>query len=370
MRGILRIGALAVAVALAVTTAGCTTTGTPHPRRESTGSPSAPPVPPTPKRVEDLALTLSGSTHVVLHWGKPDLNGGSDVIRYGVATWIVVDGKQIFFHYVYVDSTAATTTFAVPRLETGTSYAFGVKAYNANNRDADYGNIVTTVTGVTDSKARPPRTTLHFVRPRDVEDDVGTSNTNQVLTFQWRKPSTRGGYGIAHYLLDRRVFTDGRWNPVDIRTITDPAPTVRYVYYPETAGTEYEVRLRTVTMHGTVSAWGPWNRQTIYRIDRSPAAPETPRVTARTSTTVTLTDARPGANGGYFVDKFWVTTEEYEDGAWKQVAHTIYPSGSGSLKAVVTKLRPRTTYRFRVSAVNYLGNEGPQSPSVTTTTRS
>jgi hypothetical protein len=363
------IAVIAVALIVAAGIAGCTNGSTPHPEHASSAPPSARPVPPTPKRVEDLSLTLTRPTRVTLRWGKPGLNGGSDVIRYGVATWIVVDGKRIFFRYMYVDSTGSTTSFAVPRLETGTSYAFGIKAYNADNRDAVYGNIVTAVTGMTHPHARPPRTTLAFIQPRDVEDSVGTTNRNQLLTLQWRKPSTGGGYGIDHYLLERRIVENGRWHPVDTKTITDPAKVVRYSYYPLVGGTEYEVRVRAVTTRSAMSAWGPWNIQTIYRVDRAPDAPATPRVTSKTGTTVTLSVARPDANGGYFINKYWVTTERYEKGVWTPVSHKIYPSEAATLTAVVANLAVHTRYRFRVSAVNFLGGEGPQSGYATASSR-
>jgi len=361
------IAGLVLGLTITLVSTGCAPAGRSTPDTTlKAGSSSI--APPTPQRVEDLALQLTNPTDVRLTWSKPDLNGGSDVVRYGVATYVVLGGTKIFYHYAYVNSTAGTTTYSVPGLETGTAYAFAVKAYNSNNRDANYGNVVTTTTGVTDTDALPARSSLTFVRPTDVEGELGESNKDQELTFQWTKPGTNGGYGIAHYELERRDYRDGGWHLVDYRSVVNPAQSVQYVYRPLAGGTKYEVRVRAATTESATSAWSDFSIHTVYRVDRPPAAPAAPTESAKTATTVSLRIDRPATNGGYYIDRYWVTAEQYEAGAWVRTSHTIHSSEKSSLTAVVTHLRADTKYRFRVSAVNYLGDEGPQSGNLTVTT--
>jgi hypothetical protein len=181
----------------------------------------------------------------------------------------------------------------------------------------------------------------------------------QQVELTWNLPISNGGSRIRDYVVQRS--TDGRtWTTVDDGVSAKRRALVGRL----TNGTRYRFRVAAVNAAGQ----GPWSvpveaaprwRPSATGRPTAAVAPA-PRVASRQ---VALSWSLPASNGGSRITDY-VIQRSLDGRTWT----TVNDGVSAKRRAVVGRLSNGTRYRFRVAAVNGVG-QGPWSATVRATPR-
>jgi len=107
-----------------------------------------------------------------------------------------------------------------------------------------------------------------------------------------------------------------------------------------------------------MSGVGPPSKSTTVHVTDVPGCAASPEVTSRTEHEATLTFRAPDNNGGSAITGYIVEMKTSTESTWRIVGNNVT-----ELKFVATGLEPRSSYRFRVTAVNKAGPGQPSAPS-------
>jgi len=203
----------------------------------------------------------------------------------------------------------------------------------------------------------------------------GTDVTNSSCTLSWNAPQYDGGSPVTGYHVEMYKWSQWiSWNapqydggsPVTgyhvemykwsqwIRMNTTPITACFNDLTDLVKGTKYEFRVCALNAAGV----GPPSKSTTIHVTDVPGCPAAPEVTSRTEHEAALTFRAPDNNGGSAITGYIVEMKSSSESTWRIVGNNVT-----RMKFVATGLKPRSSYEFRVTAVNKAGPGQPSAPS-------
>jgi titin len=281
----------------------------------------------TPRTVPGVPRSpeaFPGNEAVTVTWINPATNGGSLITGYRVQR------SRNNTNWTTLATTAPSArSYVATGLFNGTNYQFRVIALNAAGAGAPSAVVAATPRPLPSAPLSPA------VQPGD-----------QRAIVRWATPAGTGGSPITAYRVQQS--TNGRdWTTVATR----PATARSSILNGLTNGANHQFRVRAVNATGE----GPPSAG-VSAVPRSrPAAPGSLRAVPG-DRRVTLWWTRPPSDGGSAITAYRI--QRSTNGRdWTYAA-----TRPGSASSVITTgLVNGTTYRFRVVAVNALGNSAPSA---------
>lgn len=281
------------------------------------------PAPTVPDAPTSLVISNLGSKNVNLGWTAPEFNGGASISDFRVAlsrdegnTW--TSAKQY---------ASTSQSISVSGLAPGTTYQVRVSAVNEVGASSYLTSSVTTL-------ATEP------VAPTGLRAfDQSTTS----LALAWILPASNGGSAIVDYKVEVSS------NCSTFRTInTTPSANLGVRITGLNPGTKYCFRVSTKTEVGYSL---PSKVVEVTTFGYPPSAPTSLGVKA-SATSVTLSWKAATSTRGSAVRNYIVEYSKNYGTTWIKVKKPV----STSRTLVITGLKSTTTYLFRVTAVNDVGN--------------
>ena len=288
---------------------------------------------------EPRELTLNSViyTEAQVSWTAPADNGGAPIIRYSIE--ISPDGGTTWFRNGWTIGTKPDWYFAV--LNPGTTYTYRVTPVTKAGSGASATGTFTTIAIAPDA-------------PRNAKV---TEITGSGLTLSWSLPISNGGSPITDYLVEMSSDGGGTWKPVP--HIASNNLAMKITGLP--AGTKRWFRVSTVTAVGTSESFTSTSAVTL---GNAPATPTALKVSARTSTTVTITWNQAQVVGGSPVRNFVIEFSKDGGSTWLTAKSAVTKAQSSTISG----FKSGTNYKIRVRAVNDVGSSAA-STFVSVTTR-
>jgi titin len=186
---------------------------------------------------------------------------------------------------------------------------------------------------------------------------AATSIAATTLTLTWELPTSNGGSAITDYKIEVSSNGGSTWSAIPHTASNSRAFNVTGL----AKGTSYRFRVSTITAVGTSSATVALS---VTTLGNAPASPTALKVTATTTTTVTLSWSQAAVVDGSAVRNYIVEYSTNSGSTWTVATKPV----STSKSVTISGFRTKSTYRFRVKAVNDVGASG-YSNAVTVTTR-
>jgi len=258
-----------------------------------------------------------GNTQANLTWTAPTSDGGSPITGYEVTPYIATVAQPS----IVFNDTATVQT--ITGLTNGTAYRFTVAAINAVGfgPQSGFSNVVTPAT-VPDAPT------------------IGTAiRGNTSATVSWT-PGSNGGAPITAYIVT--PYISGLPQPATTFNSTATTQTVTSL----ANGTTYTFTVEAVNVAGTSAESGQSNAVTPATVAGMP----TIGTATAGNTQATVSWTAPSSDGGSPITGYIVT-------AYVGINPVLQtPYNSTATTQVFSGLTNGTTYRFRVRAVNSVGN--------------
>ena len=198
----------------------------------------------------------------------------------------------------------------------------------------------------------------------DAPDNIQvTEMTNTSCTLKWNAPRHDGGSPVTGYYVEMycaQSWTNNELNNDSVWTTVNKAAITRCCIGIDDLlrDHEYWFRVRAENAAGV----GPPSEHifVFLHVTDVPGCPPAPEVTCRRKHEATLTLQPPDSDGGSAITGYIVEMKSDSEREWKTAAGQLYLS---ELKFVATGLKSKTSYEFRVAAVNESGPGEPSPPS-------
>jgi hypothetical protein len=270
----------------------------------------------------DLVVKDIASNSAVLNWSAPSDFGGVSLTDYKVET-----SRDGMTWAVVTKSVSLTRSLKLTGLAPGTTYQVRISAINSVGASDPLSGSVTTLAVVP-------------TVPRSLK---GTGKSLSTATLAWSLPASNGGSAITDYKVEVSS------NCSTFTTISRAASkNLGFKVTGLKAGTRYCFRVSAKNSVGFSDA----SSELIVVTDgNAPNAPTSLAVRAST-TSVTLSWKAATVIDGSPVRNYIVEYSKNGGSTWVKVSKPL----STSLSLKVTGLKGKTTYLFRVTAVNDVGN--------------
>ena len=259
-------------------------------------------------KVTGLRVVTRTDHSLVICWSQASSAGGYTVEKYNGTKWVsvaeITDNK--------------TTTCCVSDLNAATEYKLRVRAYAMSGTKKLYSSNIGTISD--------------YTYPSRVTGIKLTARTASSLTLSWDKNTGADGYLIE-------LYQSGKW--VNVTKITNKA-TTSYRVSGLNAGKAYLFRIRAYVKTGNSSLSSCYLNTIAART--LPSAVTGFKLTARTSTSLTMGWDKNASAGGYIV-------EQYKNGKWVSIAKL----SKAATTYRVTGLKAGATYKFRIKAYTMSG---------------
>ncbi|MEY4275744.1 MAG: hypothetical protein RIS26_207 [Actinomycetota bacterium] len=291
----------------------------------------------TPSAPTALVIKNASNGAFSVSWKAPADNGGAAIYDYTLE--VARDGSDNWIEVESVES--LVKAYTVRGMAPGTAYQVRVSAVNAAGYSEYVTGTFTTVKTVASA-------------PQDLE--VGNVTPNGAL-LSWTLPESNGGDNLSDYKVEVssncKVFTAIK-HTASIATsfaVNNLAAGTRYCF---------RVSAKNGIGYGAVS-----NVIEVVTFGNVPGVPSALRVTARSKTSIGLGWTKPTVIDGSAVRNYIVTYSKDLGETWT----TVRKSVSTSTSLTVTGLQSATTYWFKVTAVNDVGQSQEQENPLVVVTK-
>uniref|UniRef100_A0A8C2FGJ6 Fibronectin type-III domain-containing protein n=1 Tax=Cyprinus carpio TaxID=7962 RepID=A0A8C2FGJ6_CYPCA len=286
---------------------------------------------PDPPQTPEITAVTKDS--VVLCWGAPASNGGSEIINYRIEK-----RDRISLRWVKCNKRNVTDLhFKVTALVPGHEYEFRVFAENA--------------AGISEPSPSSPfvKATDTLFKPGPPGNPRILDTTNSSITLAWNKPVYDGGSEITGYILETCLpgTEEEEW------TIVSPKDGVKGTSFTITnlkENQEYKINVSAVNCEGIGEAAPVPVDIRIVVLDK-PGPPTGPvKVDEVTSDSVTISWKPPEYDGGCTINNYIVEKRDTSTTNWQIVAANLART---QIKA--GRLKTGSEYQFRIAAENRYG---------------
>ncbi|CAH8634151.1 unnamed protein product [Dicrocoelium dendriticum] len=288
----------------------------------------------TPDAPSNLNVADVDADKVTLEWTKPRKDGGKRITGY------VVEYKPVNADDWEKGPTVREPTATVDGLKKGEKYVFRVCAKN----DVGVGEP----SGSTRPVECKPKYTTADSPGQPTVDDVGKN----YVELSWPRPVKDGGARITGYVVEKRKKNSPDWEPATKDGKPVSGNQARIDDLDE--GGEYEFRVKPVNAAGVGAPSEPTPMTKIRPKRDKPDAPDDVKVAELFADHCKLEWKAPEHDGGSPITGYVVEKCDAVTGVWERVPNT----GTGT-SCPVKGLTEGKRYRFRVAAVNTLGESEP-----------
>lgn len=284
------------------------------------------------------AFNPNGPNGGVLTWDAPESLGSPALVGYVVQ--YSEDGKA----WLELPSgSTSSTSLTISGLVADKDYWFRVRGENGGtlNQDTSFMNLAWSEFFVHTLSAQTPSA------PTGLQS---TQVTETTLTLGWSLPTSNGGAPITDYKVEVSS------NCSTYTVLSHPASNnLAFDVTGLNAGTRYCFKVSAINSAGA----SPTSEVlTLTTVGNPPAAPTSLSVKA-SKTSVVLGWKKPTSVGSGAIRNFIVEYSKDGGNTWI----TVKKSVSTSTKLTITGLKSKRSYKFRVTAVNDVGNS-PTSKSL------
>ncbi|GFO38541.1 titin, partial [Plakobranchus ocellatus] len=301
---------------------------------ESSIKPKKPATKPSPP-VGPIKFSDLTRTSVTLSW-RPSEDDGGDMI-----TGYILEKKEAW-KTVWSPVTEVSpdiTSYCVQKLRENQEYVFRVLAENSVGRSLPL-----------ESDSVTPK--HPYGPPSAPQGPLETSDlTATTVTLSWQPPKSDGGQPLTGYVLERRDTKRSTWTPVE-----KVKPNVNsYTVQDLSTGVDYHFRVTAENKEGVSPPLETSATVRPFKELEPPSSPKGPmKLSDFTETSVTMHWQQPAEDGGSNITDYVLEVQEGNKD-WKNL--TKVESYTTKYKAV--DLKEGTQYKFRVSAVNKVGQSKP-----------
>jgi titin len=294
-----------------------------------------------PRAVSAIRVEEIGTDSCHIAWDAPEVDGGKPIFQYGVQ----ISKSAQFDELRDLGCVAAagherTGRFLVESLEPGERYYFRVQAISELGA------------GEWSAPSAPVR--IRHNTPGVVEDITIQEPTATAIPITFDKPSSNGGVEIISYDIQLAQQPLGEWGRI-VSAIHHPAGRQRVIVHDLRPGTIYALRVRACNTEGP----GQWleGPATVMTNRSKPDQGNPPKVLTMFSDKLMLEWELPGIDGGSSIHQVKLEVCDVPFKNWSPVACTELH------RVMVKDLQPGRQYRFRVAAVNEIGQGDWSEPS-------
>jgi titin len=188
----------------------------------------------------------------------------------------------------------------------------------------------------------------------DVPTNLSATLGNTQASLTWTAPVADGGAYITDYYLEYKTASASTWSAFSHGASTSTSATITGL----TNGTNYMFRVSAISSYGTGA---PSN--IVYAEPATTPGTPTALTPMGGAQQVALTWSAPASDGGALITNYIVEYKRTVDPGWTTFTHTL----SNATSATVTSLLAATSYDFRVTAVNAIGNGSATGTSTAST---
>ena len=317
----------------------------------------------------DLNAVEDTAGEVTLTWSAPEDDGGYPITGHGIVRSHYAtgsDGLLDRIHEVLTEDTgSATTTYVDSSVKERTGYDYRVRAINS----AGAGSLSASVSIATARQT--------YGVPYWPEDLNAVEHTTGAVTLTWSEPEDDGGYLITGHGIIRSHYaigSDGRLDRIhEVLTEDTGSATTTYVDSTIKERTGYDYRVRAINSAGTGRVSASVTIVTARQTYGVPYSPVDLNAVEDTAGEVTLTWSAPEDDGGYPITGYSIIRSHYatgQDGRLNRIHEVLTEdTGSATTTYVDSTVEERTTYDYRVRAINSAGASGVSSSVSITTAR-
>ena len=290
---------------------------------EASAVPAGAPGPPT------LTAASPSSGSVALSWNAPASNGGAGITGYRVYRSTASGGE------ILLTTLGAVTSWTDTGLTNGTTYYYKVTALNSVGESA----LSNELSGTPAAAATVPGAPV-------LNSATAGSTT---VSLSWSAPGSNGGSAITGYKVYRGTTSGGETLLATLGNVTSFGDSGL------ANGTTYYYK---VTAVNAVGEGGQSNERSATPAT-VPGAPALNSVTAGNGT-VALAWAAPASNGGAAITNYKVYRGTFSGG------ETLFTTLGNVASWTDTSVTNGTTYYYKVSAVNSVGDSATSGESSAT----
>ena len=277
---------------------------------------------------------------MMIQWRAPKDDGGTPVTNYVVEK---KDVKKPWEPWSVVSSSGTSTKAKVSRLEKGREYIVRIRAENK--------------IGIGAGLESPPTIAKHMFDPPSPPGLPECSDiTENAVTVEWALPENDGGSPISGYVIERREMT-GKW----IRVNKTPVLDLRYRVSGLFEGNSYEFRVFAENIAG-ISGPSPISDPVkATRALTKPGPPGSPKLKDWSKSYADLCWIKPTRDGGSPILGYSVEAQKSGSAQWDKINKDNIKICAFRVQGLIEGME----YRFRIRAINKIGESEPRELSET-----
>ena len=296
-------------------------------------------VPSIPLNIDCIYI---GTKEVTLQWECPNHDGGSPIKNYSIemcelrkkktSEWAIVTDTIEFIH----------TSYNVTKLHEGRSYYFRIRAIKSvgSSEPATLDTLIRTKKAI-----EPPGTPKGPLKIDAVD--------NESITVSWKSSQTDD---VNNYVIEIRDVIKANWVVVGRTSSTHNSFKIPNLTY----NNQYFVRVRAENEANLISQALESEKPIVVKSSNSvPSEPLDIKVVSVEKNMITLQFKKPESDGGLPIQWYIIEKRDSNRLSWIKEAKIKAKSDQEIITCEIHDLNPGTSYLFRVTAENLIGQSLP-----------
>lgn len=288
-------------------------------------------------------------TGIDLSWSAPDDDGGEDITGYKIER---KEATETRYSTIKADTRSASTTYEDRKgIETGTAYVYRVSAIND---DGESEPSAEDTARTTDSSKGYKQ-----VVPEEPESLTADDISDSEVRLEWEEPDDNGSPPVTGYKIEYKEAGEDD-DVYEVAKADTKSAETEYTVDDLKEDTEYAFRVSAINSVGTGDPSGeasatPSEDSTADTKAVKPGSPTQVKAAPASDTSLYVKWSAPAGSRGPDVTAYLIEYKQ-KSGEWEIAAEV-----GGDAGAFVHDVpNPKTSYSYRVTAIN---DEGASAPS-------